>query len=190
MHNKSKHFDWLVLFNRYDVVARVKDGVNRQLLAAALKDADSISMTNAHEFLLVSTQKPPQAIVLFPTSVLPGHVVSTVYVFGPIKASSITSKPRRLIVTYEHPQSATIAYGAILPIRSPSPIQITSKSNASDKKHALSFGFKGTHRTLDHSIMQVESAIPNRLTFTKENLHAQTHKVPLSIHRVKDLVSR
>ena len=120
MHDKCGHFDWLLLFNRYNVVARVKDGVNRQLLAAALKDADSISMKDVHELLLVSTQEvqvvePPQAIVLFPTSVLPEHVVSTVQVFGPIKASSITSRPGRLIVTYEHPQSATIAYGAVLP---------------------------------------------------------------------------
>ena len=49
-------------------------------------------MRDARELLPVSTQEvqvvdPPQAIVLFPTSVLQEHVVSTVYILGPIKAS-------------------------------------------------------------------------------------------------------
>ena len=195
MHDKSRHFDWLILFGWYDMAARVKEGVNRQLLAAPLKYADSISMKDVHELLLVSTQEvqvvePPQAMVLFSTLVLPAHVVSTVQVLGPIKASSVTGEPGRLIVTYENAQSGTIAYGVVLPTQSPSPIQITSGSNFSDKEHALSFRPEGMNRSLDHRIKQVESVIPNRLTLTKENLDAETHKVPLSVHRVKDMVNQ
>ena len=143
--------------------------------------------------LLVSTEEvreveSAQAIVLLPISVLPEHVDSTVQFFGPIKASSITETPGRLIVTYEHPRIATIAYGAVQTTKTPSPIQITSGSDALNKGHALSFGPEGTQRTFDQRINQVESALHNRPTLTKEDLDKP--KVPLSIHRVKDLVNR
>ena len=114
----ARLFDDCVALNRWDVLAKIAEGVDLEVLATTLQNLDHLILVEAgtgkhiRPALEPSVVQPPNLILASPPTVLSSYATQLVCQAASILHHQSMSTPGRTLLTFEHPEVAACLAGA------------------------------------------------------------------------------
>ena len=137
--------EFVLIWNRWDVLVRPKDGVNVAVLSSALQNLDNYAIVDACRNARVNPQRnvetvlDPQILVFFPLHLLPTYILSVVAAISPIQTHQDLGRPGSLLITLQIPGVARLMYGLRLGTSS-GPISFSCGNGSQDALHEREAG--------------------------------------------------
>ena len=137
--------EFVLIWNRWDVLVRPKEGVNVTILSSALQNLDNYAIIDACRNARVNpprnveTVSDPQILVFFPLHLLPTYLLSVVAAISPVQTHQDLGRPGSLLITFQIPGIARLLYGMRLGTSS-GPISFSCGDGSQDTIHEREAG--------------------------------------------------
>jgi hypothetical protein len=179
----ARLFDDCLALNRWDVIAKLADGVDLEVLATTLLNLDHLILLDANTSQAIKPApestlvQPPQLILATPPTLLPSYAVQMVCNVASILHHQPMSTPGRTLLTFEHKEIAECLAGAKVPCGSAGFLTLTTGSAQRDAESS------GSHGTLPATPWADRlSNLPTlpRLRLSMENVAAASAQAPVT----------
>jgi hypothetical protein len=176
-------FQDLLVFNRWDVLGRLNQGVGHAQLAMSLEELDHISVQDPAQFLRVHSKgkttlvEPPEILVHYPTSLLLDYVTGEIAQITPLQSAVPAAEPGHAIISVEQARLAPFLYGCVITCVGCGPIILTCGSPQKDSRWEQQMGLRSNASLQERHqhILQASDPLPPRLS--GPNLLGLTHSL-------------
>ena len=178
----ARLFDECLVLNRWDVITKVAEGVDLEVLATTLSNLDHLVLLEANSMQLIkpasecTVVQPPHLILASPPTILPDYAIQVVCKAASLLHHQAMSVPGRSLLTFEHKEVAAALAGARIPCGSAGFLTLTTGSAAQDQALSSTSGIP-----LAASWDQRLANLPPlpRLTLSAENVAAAAAADPM-----------
>ena len=135
----ASHFERIVLFSRFDVLAELKMETDLATLAVCLRNLDNLQLADASQHLHISAPRggrprahPPDILAYFPPRFSPNFVLRNLASVAPVLHHLPLPQPGLMRLTFSSALIARLLCGASFPCPDGGVVRLTSGSSQDD----------------------------------------------------------